>query len=105
MITFNPPLNVVISADKTISVKDLPLVIVDVQKSKKCFAQSAPFYKTVTLWEGEAYDSIGEYTQAQAESRFLELLGENPAVELAKLYAAPIPKNDNNQEKINGRPI
>lgn len=93
MITFNPPLNVVISADKTISIKDLPLVIVDVQKSKKCFAQSAPFYKTLMLWEGEAYDSIGEYTQAQAEARFLELLGPDPATELVKLYVEPLTNN------------
>jgi hypothetical protein len=93
MITFNPPLNVVVSADKTVSVKDLPLVIVDVQKSKKCFAQSAPFYKTLTLWEDEAYDAIGEYTQAQAEARFLELLGADPASELVKLYVEPPTNN------------
>lgn len=91
MITFNPPLNVVVN-DKTIPVKELPLVIVDVQKSKICKAQSAPFYKTLTLWEGEAYDAAGEYTQAQAEARFLELLGADPATELAKLYVEPIKK-------------
>jgi hypothetical protein len=28
----------------------------------------------LTLWEGTEYDSIGNWTQAQAESRIIELL-------------------------------
>ena len=88
MITFNPPLQVVVT-NKTITVSELPLVVVDVQRSKVCKAQSAPFYKTLTLWEGEAYDAVGDYTQSQAEARFVELLGNNPASELAKLYVEP----------------
>lgn len=91
MITFNPPLSVQVS-DRVITVKDLPLVIIDVQKTKVCKAQSAPFYKTLTLWEDEAYDAIGQYTQDQAEARYLELLGADPAIELAKLYVEPIKK-------------
>ena len=37
------------------------------------------------LWEGEAYKAIGDWTQAQAESRVMELLGSNPAAVLGKL--------------------
>jgi len=93
MIKFDPPLEVVVK-DKTIKVAELPLVVVDVQRSKVCKAQSAPFYKTLTLWEGESYDAVGDYTQSQAEARFLELLGSDPATELAKLYVEPPTKNN-----------
>jgi len=88
MIKFNPPLDVAVK-EKTIKVSELPLVIVDVQRIRVCRAQSSPFFKTLNLWEGDAYDAIGNYTQEQAEARFLELLGDNPAVELAKLYVEP----------------
>lgn len=93
MIKFNPPLNVVVSPTKTITVGELPLVIIDVQKTKTCKAQSAPFFKTVILWEGNSYDTIGNYTQEQAENRYLEILGNSPAIELAKLYVeTPVKK-------------
>jgi hypothetical protein len=92
MIIFNPPLSVVVP-NKILTVNELPLVIVDVQKNKTIKVQSAPFYKTVTLWEGEEYDAAGDYTQIQVESRFLEILGTNPAVELAKLYVEPPTQN------------
>lgn len=92
MITFNPPLNVVLP-NRSLTVKELHLVIIDVERTKVCKIQSAPFYKTVTLWEGQDYDNIGDYTQAQAEAKFLELLGSDPASELAKLYVEPPVRN------------
>jgi hypothetical protein len=88
MITFNPPLNVVVT-DKTLTISELPLVTIDVQRTKTVKVQSAPFYKTVTLWEGAAYDAAGDYTQSQVEARFLEILGSDPASELSKLYVEP----------------
>lgn len=33
--------------------------------------------KPLTLWSNEEYDAIGDWTQAQAESRVLELLGSD----------------------------
>lgn len=39
----------------------------------------------LTLWDGDAYKTIGDWTQAQAEARVMELLGTNPAAVLAKL--------------------
>jgi hypothetical protein len=33
--------------------------------------------KPLVLWSGEDYDNVGDYTQAQAEDRVLELLGPN----------------------------
>lgn len=33
--------------------------------------------KPLILWSGKDYDNVGDYTQAQAEDRVLELLGPN----------------------------
>ena len=30
----------------------------------------------LTLWQGDEYDAIGDYTQAQVEARVLEVLGD-----------------------------
>jgi len=89
MIKFDPALEVNVNG-KTIKVTELPLVTVDVQRTKTVKVQSAPFYKTVTLWEGATYDAAGDYTQSQVEARLLEILGTDPATELAKLYV-PLP--------------
>jgi hypothetical protein len=76
--------------DKTnpIKISELPVVLIDVEKNKKVLAQMVPFYKTLTLWENEGYDAIGDYTQSQAESRILELLGEDIAKSLLSLYVS-----------------
>jgi DNA-binding beta-propeller fold protein YncE len=33
-----------------------------------------PITKQLVLWEGEAYDAIGQWTDEQAEQRIIELL-------------------------------
>lgn len=32
--------------------------------------------RTALLWEGDAYDAAGDYTQAQVEAKVLEVLGD-----------------------------
>jgi len=44
--------------------------------------------KALILWDGDAYKAIGDWTQAQAEARIMELLGSNPASVLATLVPA-----------------
>lgn len=31
---------------------------------------------SITLWSGDEYDAIGDYTQAQVEARVLEVVGD-----------------------------
>jgi hypothetical protein len=64
----------------------LPVTIVDSSANKKVFVQMRPFMKTLTLWEGESYDVAGDYTQAQVESRILELLQPDIVSSLLSLY-------------------
>lgn len=40
----------------------------------------------VTLWEGDAYDAAGDYTQAQAEARLLQVLGPDIKAGLERLF-------------------
>jgi hypothetical protein len=32
--------------------------------------------KAILLWSGDEYDAVGDYTQAQAEARAVEVLGD-----------------------------
>lgn len=45
-----------------------------------------PFMRTLTIWEGDAYDAAGDYTQAQAEARILEVLGPDIKAGLERLF-------------------
>lgn len=65
---------------------ELPVTIIDSSAMKRVQVQMRPFMRTLTLWEGESYTAAGDYTQAQVESRILELLGNDPASVLLPLY-------------------
>jgi hypothetical protein len=42
----------------------------------------------IILWQGNDYQSIGDWTQAQAESRLMEVLGNDPATVLQSAIPA-----------------
>ena len=44
---------------------------------------------TLTLWAGDDYTSVGDYTQAQVDARIAELLGSDPAATLQGLVDRP----------------
>ena len=48
--------------------------IVDLPKQKKVRAFVSELNAPLTLWEDEAYDQIGQWSDTQAEARILELL-------------------------------
>jgi hypothetical protein len=65
----------------------LDITIIDSVGDKVVMAQIRPFSKPLVLWSGEAYESAGDYTQAQVEARVTELLGDNPKAVLETLFA------------------
>ena len=73
--------------------KQLPVTIIDSSALKRVQVQMKPFMKPLTVWEGEAYDLAGDYTQAQLEARILELLDENPVEVLLSLYVNIVNNN------------
>ena len=73
-----------------ITLTELDITIIDNAKRKSCVAQIRPCPRPIVLWENAAYDAAGDYTQAQVESRVLELLGSNPKATLEGLFAPPV---------------
>jgi len=95
---------VLIINNRNIEINNLNLSIIDdtLMKSISCRlipmhnlpnGQSRPLFlplKPLTLWSGEEYDSIGDWTQAQAENRVLELLGNDIKTGLENQYIYPV---------------
>jgi hypothetical protein len=52
------------------------------------------------LWQGAEYDSIGDWTQKQAESRVLEVLGNDIQRSLNDLYPATLENDPNGPGSI-----
>jgi len=65
---------------------ELPLTLIDEERLKRVQARLRTFPRLLTLWEGAAYDAAGDYTQAQAEARVLELLGPDIKAGLERLF-------------------
>lgn len=74
--------------NKNVTFNDLKLVIIDNNHKKNVKVYIHPCRKLLTLWENEAYDDIGDYTQAQVETKVTELLGSDPGSKLLELYNA-----------------
>jgi len=64
----------------------LDMTIMDSSAQRTCVARFARFQKPLLLWHGDAYDEAGDYTQADAEARALELLGEDIQASLQDLF-------------------
>lgn len=60
-------------------------VFIDDSARKLVLARLHPALRPLMLWRGENYAEIGDWTQAQAEAKILELLGENQQAALQAL--------------------
>ena len=94
-ITITPP--AITKADGTvktfnpITLNELDITVIDNAKRKSVMAQIRPVPRPLVLWEKDAYDATGDYTQAQVEARVLELLGSDPKSVLEGLFLPPVP--------------
>ena len=84
---FDPPITFRRKDGSQHTASDFHLVLIDNANGKAVTALLLPSSVTLSLWSGEAYDQIGDYTQSQAESRVLEVLGDDPA----DVLSAPLP--------------
>ena len=73
-----PPLQIVLRL--------IDLTIVDISQRRIVQAFAHPLARPLTLWEGDAYTAAGDYTQAQAEARFLEALNADLYVGVKSLF-------------------
>lgn len=78
----NAPITLTLYNGQTITSDTFDMVIIDFSTKKTALAQLHPGTRALVLWTGAAYDAAGDYTQAQAESRLLELLGPDPVAVL-----------------------
>jgi hypothetical protein len=63
-------------------------VFIDDSARKIVLARVHPAIRPILLWHGDAYDAIGDWTQAQAEATILELLGADPQETLQRFVIA-----------------
>lgn len=74
---------------KPITFSKLDVTLVDNIDQKLCVARIRQCPRHLVLWQGDAYDAIGDYTQTQAENRIRELLGDDPRPVLETLFIRP----------------
>jgi hypothetical protein len=63
-----------IRVQKSFVINSLNPIYIDDPLQRKVIARFQRFPNSITLWEGASYDSIGDWTSVQAESRILEVL-------------------------------
>lgn len=89
-ITFTPPSftrkDGTVRSFDPITLNQLDITIIDNNKRKSVVAKIVGIPKALVLWKDQEYTNIGDYTQAQAEARILELLGDNASKILADLF-------------------
>ena len=74
IITLNTPKLVTLQPAKTKTISTITVTrVVDLpqQKIVKAFIQELP--DAIILWEGEAYDSIGQWTDVNVSARITEI--------------------------------
>ena len=73
-ISLNNPLNILLQPEKTKTITTLTItrvVDIPIQKVVRCFIEELE--QPVVLWEGSAYDSIGQWTDSDVNTRLNEL--------------------------------
>jgi hypothetical protein len=63
-------------------------VFIDDSLRKLVLARLHPALSPLMLWRGDEYTAIGDWTQAQAEARILERLGDDVQTGLQALVVA-----------------
>lgn len=72
-----------------ITLNELDITLIDNTKNKVVIAQIRPCPRPIILWQNDEYTQIGDYTQAAAEAKITELLGDDPASVLQNLFVFP----------------
>ena len=89
-ITIQPP--PIVFPDGTIKeiesfeLQNLEIDFIDRPRNKTVSVRVFPFPKEVTLWSGDDYDTIGDWTQEQADSALTMFLSANPVAVFESLF-------------------
>lgn len=69
-----------------VTIAELDVTLIDSVKRRVVSARLLPCPRPLVLWQGDDYDEAGDYTQAEAEERVLELLGPDIQAGLESLF-------------------
>lgn len=73
-ITLNAPKKVVLQEEKSKTVSTLTVQrVVDLPKKKVVRVFVEELEEPIVLWEGEAYDAIGQWTDSDVQAKLTEL--------------------------------
>ena len=86
---FNTPITYRKRNGETHTLAEFRPLLIDDCSAKTVFAYLLPAPGRIPLWEGEAYESAGDYTQAQAELRIREVVAADPSLALSYKPATP----------------
>jgi len=75
--------------------EDLQPILVDNPVQRKVEARFDRIPMSIILFENEEYDSIGDWTQSQAEARLTQKLGDEPAKVLRSLFPKTMEEDPN----------
>jgi len=73
-ITLNSPKKIVLQEEKSKDISKLTVArVVDLPKQKvvRCFCEELE--EAIVLWEGAAYDAIGQWSDSDVQNRLAEL--------------------------------
>ncbi len=74
-IQLQSPKEIVLVAEQKQTITELNVNRwIDLPAQKKVLALVQELTHPVTLWEGDAYDAIGDWTEAQAQARLVEVV-------------------------------
>jgi hypothetical protein len=73
-VTIENPKTVVVVPEQTKTVNEINIKrMVDFPERKMVVIHTDQFGEPITLWEGDAYDAIGDWTNADVEARLKEI--------------------------------
>ena len=74
IITLSNPKKVVLQEEKSKTVSTLTVIrVVDLPKKKMVRAFVEEIDGPITLWEGDAYDAIGQWTDTDVQTRLTQI--------------------------------
>jgi predicted Fe-S protein YdhL (DUF1289 family) len=74
---------------------NLDLIFTDNAKAKAVYVTVIGVPAAIPLWSESEYENIGDWTQAQAENKLMELLGNDPAAKLRSLFPKTLEETPN----------
>jgi hypothetical protein len=84
-----------IISPNSITLDNIDLIFIDNPKNKTLNVQVLPLSVTTSLWSGNDYTLIGDWTKSQAEQKLEELMGDDQAKYLRSLYPKTLEENPN----------